>query len=46
MCYQEMKHKKLICIQTITNAKVYLDIVRILTRNQEINVLDALEVSL
>jgi len=41
-----MKHERLIHVQTITDAEVYLSMVRVLTRSQEVDVSDVSEVSL
>ena len=46
MSYQEMKHRGLIYAQTITDIEVYLNIVQVLTRSQEVNISDVLKVSL
>jgi len=35
-----MKYKKLIYVQTITDAEIYLNIVRVLTRSQKVDVSD------
>ena len=41
-----MKHKRLICIQTSIDVKVYLDMIKVLTGYQEVDVSDISEVSL
>jgi len=46
MNYQEMKHKRLICIQTSMDTKVYLVMVRVVTKSQKVNVSDISEVGL
>ena len=33
MSFQEMKHERLIHVQTIIDAEVYLSIIRVLTRS-------------
>ena len=35
-----MKHKRLICVQMSTDMEVYLDIVRVLAKSQEVEVLE------
>jgi len=41
-----MKYEKLIYVQIIIDVKVHLDMVRVLTRSQESEVLEVLEVGL
>jgi len=41
-----MKYKRLIHIQTSIDVEVYLNIVRVLSESQEVDILDVLEVSL
>jgi len=41
-----MKHKRLIYMQISADIEVYLDIVRVLFRDQKMDVLDVLKVSL
>ena len=41
-----MKYKRLIYVQTSTDAKVYLGMVRVLFRDQKVDVSDISEVSL
>jgi len=40
MSYQEMKHKRLICIWTSTNVEVYLDMIRVLSGGQKVDILE------
>ena len=40
MSCQEMKYKRLIYTQTSTDVKVYLDMVRVLTRCHEVDISD------
>ena len=46
MSCQEMKHERLICVQTNMDVEVYLCIVRALTRNQKTDISEVSEVSL
>ena len=41
-----MKHKRSIYIQTVTDVKVYLDIIKVLTRSKEAEVSEVSEISL
>ena len=41
-----MKYKRLIYVQMIIDVEVYLDMVRVLTRSQEVDILDVSEVGL
>ena len=41
-----MKHKRLIHVQASMDVEVYLGMVRVLTRNQEADISDILEVGL
>jgi len=46
MSYQKMKYKRLICAQMSINTEVYLGLVKVLTRSQEVEVSEVSEVSL
>jgi len=46
MSCQKIKHKRLICVQTIIDVKIYLDMVRVITRSQKVDVLNISKISL